>query len=415
MKALIFLPPALALATAGLWLGSQRRSIATIEERNTALRQQIHAAQLADGAKDGKEAGTKTTAAKKDEVDWKKIAGQLGSMDNGGMPDMRAVIRLQQRVLSMEKEEIIAALDEIAALDLDEHQRMMLEQLLLGAVADKDPELVLTRFVGRIGENFGAMSWQLTNALGAWAKKDQAAATAWFDREIAKGTFDSKSLDGKDGPRPQFERALLGALIANDPQAAGRRLAALPDDERADALRGLNLENDDQRAFADLVRRNVPDEKQADIIAASMPHGVHSGNFKTVSEYLDRIDATPAERDATVDRAGENRFGMMSHQSTVTRDSINEFRTWADTASPGSADRATGKAFARILNMGEKNTQFAELAAMATEYHQSSGNDDLLIPLASHWRAQQNKEEARELAGRISDEKRRQEILEKLK
>ena len=66
------------------------------------------------------------------------------------------------------------------------------------------------------------------------------------------------------------------------------------------------------------------------------------------------------------------------------------------------------------MNMGQNNS-FSELAALAKEYHAGSGNDDLLIPLADHWRARTHKEEARELAGLISDEKRREEILEKLK
>lgn len=415
MKTPHFIPPVAALLIAIAWLGAERRTLAKLEEENTVLRKHIAAARET-AASDGE--GNSSAAAntkKPDELDWKKIADQLGSMErNGGMPDMRAMIRLQQQIMSMESEQLVAALDEIAALDLDGDQRMMLEQMLLGIIAEKDPELALTRFLGRVGDQFGAVNWQLSHALGTWAEKDPAAATAWFDREIAKGSFESKSLDGEDGPRPRFESALIGVLLKSDPAAAGRRLAALPAEQRVETLNSVNVGDDEQKALVGLIRGSAPEEEQPELVANQMNRFSHNGDYESMTAYLERIEATPSERAACVDEAADSRFLMRTGKGGITREKIDEFRTWANSASEGSADRATGKALAGAMNMG-KETSFSELAALAKEYHAASGNDELLIPLADHWRARSHKEEARELAGLISDEKRREEILEKLK
>lgn len=415
MKTPHFIPPVAALLIAIAWLGVERRTLARLEEENTVLRKHIAAAREAAATDGGANSSAAANAKKPDELDWKKIADQLGSMErNGGMPDMRAMIRLQQQIMSMESEQLAAALDEIAALDLDGDQRMMLEQMLLGIIAQKDPELALTRFLGRVGDQFGAVNWQLAHALGTWAEKDPAAATAWFDREIAKGSFESKSLDGKDGPRPKFESALIGVLIKSNPAAAGSRLAALPAEQRVEALNSVNVAEDEQKALVGLIRGSVPEEEQAELVANQMNRFSHNGDYESMTAYLERIEATPSERAACVDEAADSRFLMLSRKGGITREKIDEFRTWADSASEGSADRATGKAIASAMNMG-KETSFSELAALAKEYHAESGSDELLIPLADHWRARTHKEEARELAGLISDETRREEILENLK
>lgn len=418
MKTQHFIPPVAALLIATAWLGVERRSIAKLEEENTALRKHIAAARGAGASEGAGSAAAAATTKKPDDLDWKQIADQLGGMNrNGGMPDMRAMIRIQQQIMSMDNEQLVAALDEISALDLDGNTRSMLEQFLIAAIAEKDPELALRNFIDRAGDRNGAASWQLMNALANWAKKDSAAAITWFDAEIAKGTFDSKSLDGKDGPRQRFEGALIDILLSKDPDAAGRRLDALTDDERRMALTGFSMHGmkpEDQKAFADLVRSKLPEDQQADVIANRATSLAYSGGYSELSGYLDRIDATPAERDATINRVAENKLQVLGQQRKVTQDDIEELRKWSDAQSPGSAGRATGKALSGAMNSGN-GMKFSEAAAMAEEYQAAGGGDDVLVPVLENWHARENKELARELAGLISDEKRREEILEKLK
>jgi hypothetical protein len=48
------------------------------------------------------------------------------------------------------------------------------------------------------------------------------------------------------------------------------------------------------------------------------------------------------------------------------------------------------------------------------QYHDASVNDDVLSSFLEGWPARQNQEQARVLAGKISDLKRREEILKRL-
>jgi hypothetical protein len=417
MKSIHFLPPVLALAICGTWIGSQRRSIATLERQSSLLRKEIEARQSSDPAGDTNSRSTAPGKGAKDKapVDWKKIAAKLEeSRDGGGMGDMRTMMRLRQRLMAMEKDQLVAALEEIAALDLPDVSRMRLEQMILGPLIEKDPEFALTRFIDRINAEQGGIRWQLSNAMTVWAKKDPAAATAWFDRQIAAGTFESKSLDGKSQARMQFEGALIGTMLSSNPEAAALRLAALPEDQRDDVLRNHaanSLEKEDQLAYAQLVRQSLPEKEQRECITDLVSRMTNSEDYSAVTDYMKRIEATPAERDACVEKAAGFRFQQLSYKRKITVDDIDQLRTWADSQSPGLTDRATGMALAGGL---QGKMEFPEIAALAVDYHDASGSDDVLVPLLQGWHLRENKEQARVLAGKISDEKVRNEILKRL-
>jgi hypothetical protein len=422
MKLIHFLAPVLALAICGTWIGSQRRSIANLERQSSLLRKEIEARKTGDPADD---AGSRSSVPGKETknkgpVDWKKIAAKLEeSRNGGGMGDMRTMMRLNQRLMAMSRDELVAALDEIASLDLSETSRSMLENILIGPLIEKDPEFVLARFSDRINAEHGGMHWQLSRAFGEWAKKDPAAATAWFDQQIAAGTFESKSLDGESRQRIQFEGTIIGTLLGSNPEAASLRIAALPEVQRRDVLRSHatnSLKEEDQLAYAKLVRQSL-DEKEGQECIARLASDLSYRNddYSVVTECMNRIEATPAERAACVEESAENRFQELSHQRKITRDDIEKMREWAKSQSPEIADRATGKALAKSLQRGGK-MEFSDVAALATEYHAASGSDEVLIPLLNDWQSRQNEniEQARVLAGKISDEKVRNEILRKL-
>lgn len=423
MKPIHFLPPVLALAICGTWIGSQRRSIANLERQSSLLRKEIEARKTgdqADGASSRSSAPGKETKDKSP-IDWKKIAAKLEeSRSSGGMGDMRTMMRLSQRLMSMDKNELAAALDEIASLDLSETSRMVLESMLIGPLIEKDPEFALTKFIDRINAEQGGMRWQLSRAFGEWAKKNPAAATAWFDRQIAAGTFESKSLDGKSQSRMQFEGIMIGTLLASNPEAASLRLAALPEDQRSEVLRNhaLNsLKQEDQLTYAKLVRQSLTEKDGQECIAGLVSRRAYaSDDYSSLTDCMNRIEATPAERTACVEEAAENKFRQLSEDRKITRDDIEKLREWAKSQSPEIADRATGKALANSLKR-EGKMEFSEIAALAVDYHNASGSDEVLVPLLRDWQSRQdeNKEQARALAGKISDEKVRNEILKDLK
>jgi hypothetical protein len=417
----LLLPPAIALACAGAWLGSQYRSISSLELESAVLQKAITSRQSSAATEpQSADPATAAKAAKDQEpIDWKKVAGQFAEMrSRGGMTDMRSMMKLQRRLQAMSKDEIVAALDEIAALDTPAEAREMLEQMLISQLAEKDPEFTLKKFVDRLQDRADSMSWSLANAMQAWARKDPARAIAWFDQQIAAGKFDSKALDGKSQSRLNFEGSLINLLIDSDPSAAGSRLAALPEDQRHEALQsGFNhpLTTENEAAFAKLVRDHIPAEEQARTLAekaSSLVRGDQS--YKRVTEFLDRIQATPTERTACVEQVAESELQHISFQKKITREDINKMREWVSSEAPESVGSITGTALANASQNGRK-MEFSEAAELALEYHNAAGNDAVLSAFLESWPARKNKDQAHTLAEKIADPKRREEILKHLK
>ena len=245
VKAIHFLPPVIALAIAGGMLGAQRQKISRLESESAILKQRIEAQKSRlnpEISNPGTMRPSRPGAIGKD-IDWREIAGYYSKVKNGrGSYDMRKMMSVQQRLRKMSKEELLAALDKIQTLELDDDERIKLESMIIGPLIEKDPELVLTRFEDHINDQQNGMSWQLASAIGEWAKNDQAAAIAWFDKKIADGIFTSKSLDGKNQVRINFETNLVSTLLANNPTAAEARIAALPADQRMGALNSYSFQ-----------------------------------------------------------------------------------------------------------------------------------------------------------------------------
>jgi hypothetical protein len=422
LKTQLLIPPVVALAIAGIWLGSQRQSISTLE-RESAVLQKAIAARNSGSSPDSprdKPASPAKVAKDKEPIDWKKVAAQFDEMRQvGGMADMRTMMRFQQRLQAMSKEELVAAFDEIAALDLPRQSREALEQMLLDPLARKDPEFALTKFVDRLQDPGGIFNWTLANAMQQWAKNDPSAAIAWFDRQIAAGKFESKSLDGRSQSRIQFEGLIINTLLGADPEAAGSRLASLPEDQRDDALSQLTqqLKEEDQLAFAKLVREQLSEKDQARTLARQASRLVGKDGYSSVTAYLDRIQATPAERVACVERAAESKIQSISFQKRVTREDLDAMREWVSAQAPERTGAVTGKALAVAARNGQ-TIEFSEAAALAVQYHDASGNDEVLSSFLNEWPTRQNEEnkaQSRALAEKISDGKRREEILKKLK
>lgn len=417
MKPKLLLPPVVALILVIAWVGNGRQKIAVMEKESAILKQRLAARAGISGTDDpsanAKPAGK--AAKGKEPIDWKQVAAQMAEMNqSGGMVDMRTMIRFQQRVQSMEKEEIVAALDEIAAMDLPEQSRQMLEQMLIGQLCQRDPELALTRYLDRLSDERGAMSWQLSNAMKEWTKKDPSKAIAWFDKQIAAGRFDSKSLDGKSRPRMQFEGALIINLLSNDEAAAAARLEALPENQRGDLLRlysGHDLKDEDQLAYANLVRGGLPESEQGLALAQIASHEARGDGYADVTGYFDRIKATPAERAACMEQVADSKIENLSHKRKINSEDIDAMRAWMTTQSPDATDHVTGAAIARSTELNQQ-LEFSEASALALKYHEASGNDEVLIGFLSSGAAHAHKEEARELAAKISDVAKREEILE---
>ena len=419
MKPARWILPAAALVVAATGVGLQRRSLAVLEQENGVLHQHLAAARAAAADPARAQADAPGQSAKDQRpIDWRKIADQFDDMQHGGLRDMRTMMRFQQRLQAMSQQETLAALEEIATLDLPAASRAMLEQMLIGPLIQKDPEFALTHFIDRLQAGHDPIGWQLSRALQEWAKKDVVKAGAWFDQQIAAGKFDSKALDGKSQSRIQFEGNLIGVLIASDPAAAARRLGAMPEDQRGEILRNNAFgwgsgaaTAADQLALAKLVRDQVPAKDQAQLFGQQASRLVSQGGYAKVTEYLERIAATPAERAVCVEQAATNK--LWSNKEKLASEDIDALRAWSASQAPDATDSVTGKILATAMQCNHK-LEFAEAAALAVQYGQASGRDEVLGTFLESWQARNNKEQARALAAQIADENRRAQILKNL-
>jgi len=261
------------------------------------------------------------------------------------------------------------------------------------------------------------MSWQLANALGEWAKKDRSSAILWMDREIAAGTFDSKSLDGKSRVRMAFEGGLISSLVGTDIQAAEARMAALPAEQRKDVFQNFGFRRmnpEEYSAFADLARSQLSENDRMEVLGKQASTIVSMGDFKKVEDYMDQIAATPDERIRSAEDAARDSIMGKARQAKITPGQIDLMRVWLGTQAPASVNKVTGEALGRVSSYGG-TMKFSEASELLLKYHEESGSDDLLTGFLDKAQFWENQEEAREIAGQISDSEKRQAALERLK
>ena len=415
------IPPGVALVAVLVWNISRWRSISSQEEQSRVLRTRVESARSVrtpgnpTAADAGRSSRIKIPAGN-EAIDWKNLSARMAEMqESGGLGDVRAMVDLQKRLSGMSAEEIIAALDEISALGLDADARKLMEEMLVEPLIERDPELALATFADRVRDDEDGVGWQLSAALGAWAKKDAAAASAWFDRQIAAGLFESKSLDGQSQRRMEFEAALVGVLLTSDAAAAGQRIAALPEDQRREALEQISfseLTPAGQKAYAELVRGLVPQDERAGSFTHIISELIPEGGYSKVEAFLDGIQASPEERAVSAREAANAQLEKIAGERAVTREDVEAMREWLNRQAPGTVDRVTGEALADAAQDGGEFS-FSDASKLAVEYHRSSSNDDVLVAFLESFAARSNLEEALPLADRIADPERREKILKK--
>ncbi len=368
-----WLLPGVALLVTGGWIVSGKRSAANLEREIEVLTARIRVAREAgDDASAAK--GEKAAKEKDGKIDWKDLAGKISKSNMGGMGDMRAFMRMQKLLLELSPEELCAQLDEIEALDLEDRTRKQFRGMIYGMLVDKDPKLAVERMSAEMGDDESGVQWQIGMALGKWAKTDPAGATAWLDRQIAAGVFESKALDGKNENLIRIESALFGELFKSNPAAASARVAALPEDQRADFFRQSSymIKSANDAEFAKLARENLKPEEASEVLANKTQMLALKGDFGKVDEYISRVNATEDEKRAIVGKTMESN---LYKDGKVDAEALEKAYTWAVTQSPGGANESAGKAIGGSLWRGGK---FEDASALALEYNARSGNDEVL-------------------------------------
>ena len=412
MKLKPWLLPGAALLVTGGWIATKKSSTATLEREIAILTERIQQARRADERSPGaREAGAKPRNGKDERIDWKGLSVNLAAMRNGdGMPDMRAMIRLQRLILDMSADELCAQIDEIAGLDLDDMAKKQLQGMLLNALAEKDPKRAIEQFGAKNDEDESGVRWSFRLALGKWAEKEPAAAAAWLDRQIAEGKFVSKSLDGKSQDRLGFEGMLVSALLKTDPAAASARVAALPEEQREDFFKqGFfpQIKPGSEKAYAKLVRDNLTADKATGVLANAAGNMARSGSFERVDHFIADSNATDREKTAIVCVVMENQLGRKG--GAIDVETLDKAREWGATHAPAAADAKTGEVLANTIWRGGN---FKDASAMALQYNEQAGNDAVLAAFLKSSPVRNNSaKDALPLIEQIQDPALRDEIL----
>jgi hypothetical protein len=415
MRPLHFIPLGLALAGLAYWNFSQRQSESALAAKSQALRQRITTTQKTEATTEKLKTRLKSTGQP---LDWKNLAKRMvaAQLDDSATVD-GVLDSFQQRMAEMTVAELFTALDEVSALGLEAEAKAILEETLVEVLIERDPGQTLVKFADRIQDESDGVGWHLAGALGQWAERDLAAATAWFDQEITAGRFESKSLDGQSEARLEFEAALIHPLLAAAPKAAAARLAALPEGQRRTALEQIDTAESSlsgQQAYMELVRELVPKDERGDALSHLISEVMPEGDYPQVTQFLNGIQATPEERTVATTTAVGNRLEHISSERAVTKDDIETMRTWLKQQSSATVDRMTGEALGQAIQ-DDTGLDFSQAAALVSEYHQSSGNDDLITGFLTRAAADAKNAEAIALAGKINDPKRREEALANLR
>jgi hypothetical protein len=404
--------PIVALAMAGILLGLQRKSVSDLRVENVELRERIAAARVADTSSDLSRPDRPDASG--EPIDWDKLVTFYREHPDGNAPGM---LSIQRRLLAMDPVELLAELDRIDAMDLEDETRDKLELLILDPLCRKDPQAALDRFKGRLGDNAGMHEFLLSNALKDWAKKDGVAANSWLDREAESGTFESKALDGKNRVKTRFESAVVFGLFAADPAKAEARLSNLPPSLRADILSQADgfhkMGAQDEIALAEIVRRQLDESGRVTAISKRAGKVIgRGGDFAVVDEYLNSVYAAPDERESSAEAAARRYTDSLASKGEMSVWKLEAMRTWVGRDAPGSVDRLTGEALGTAVN-STAGMDFVEAASLALRYRESSGKDEVLQQFLSSLHPGPNNAEARKLAEKITHPISRDRLLRK--
>jgi hypothetical protein len=417
-----WIPPVIVLAWAGVWIAIRQGQPEAPDARTGAPKERVGAAGesrgsgLSEGLSLAERQGGPGDGAAEDPAagkrDLKALAESLARARADGAADMRELLRIKKVLVEMDPAELDRALTRIDGLGLDEATGGMLRDAVLGAFVEKAPELLLERHFKADMEPSDAGAWAFPDAFRKWVEKDPAASVAWLDQRIATGDFASGVSGGSDPMRGQFEGVLIGNLLALDPAAATRRIEGLPEAERVRVIQGgdfANLPEEAHAAFADLVRKCLPDERAGRSLAIPATVMVHQGGYARVTRYLEEIAATPEERAVIAGQVAPMGLRGPSSGGRVTTEGVAAMRGWLGDVAPDEADRLAGRVLGSLREV-EPGARLEMLEGLL-----AGGGDDLVVGFVEGGDHASNLDEVRKLAESIEDPVKRAGALERLK
>jgi hypothetical protein len=390
MKIVHYVPPLVALIIATAWLASLRASNRDLEQDNRSIQTKIAESRgsLASqnerarmGAKSDRTRAN-SARAKRETIEVKPLSefmptasdfNELVLLNNneGERFNLTAACRRLEALASeMSGDEIVSAYTQMASLPVDAPFRNYLESLMLDELKKKNPEFAFSQLIAKCqNEDTGPIKM---GDFDEWLVKDPAAATTWYESQIAAQVFD-KTLDGKAPNMVPFEAAFIMSLLASDPAAAEQRMSNIPPDLRA--ILGTyvwSVPKENNKAFVELLRKSMPMEDYISILKDNSLTEYHfrfdsDSDPKAVQKNLDSLGFTPEEcstlmtqhfAEIAKSRAMRDKFGMPS------REKFDEDRARIQAIDPSSADRATGFALQSYLAESKTTSSLSDLGSL---------------------------------------------------
>jgi hypothetical protein len=439
MKFIHYVPPLLALTIAAAWLTHLRGSNSALDQNNRALQEKIAESRNSSVVQNERaRAGAESAKAKSEEkpselkikptADWVSASRDCNELVlfNNNEANYRytaAWARLEKLASEMSGEELARAYTEMTTLPVHAPFRDDLEWVMLKKLEKKNPEFAFSQYIAKYQSEDRAPA--RIGKFNEWLARDPAAATSWYESQLATGVFD-KDLGGKSPIMLPFESAFIMSLLASDPSAAEQRMNNIPPDLRG-GLGGYlwDVPKENGEAFVELLRKTMPMEEYMGILRKN---SLTEYNFslssdkdpKSVQKNLESLGVTPEERSTLMvqhfTELAQYR-AMRDKGNTPSREKFDDFRKWIQAIDPFSADRATGFALQSYLEKSKTAGAQAFVEKIAVDYHGSGAGDELLIPLiegSANGSVVFPKDRARVLATMISDGRLREELLQKL-
>ncbi len=440
MKIIHYVPPLVALLIAAAWLTSLRVSNRALEQNNISLETKIAASRNSLVFQNERaRAGAKSVKAKREEKpseneikpsadwvstsrDWNKLV--LFNNNEGARFNLTSACRRLENLASeMSGDELASAFTEMAALPVEAEFRNYLESVMLDQLKKKNPEFAFSAYLAKCQNE--ATSPIKMGDFHEWLARDPAAATTWYERQVAADVFD-KTLDGKTPTMIPFESAFIMSLLTSDPAAAAQRMNTIPPDLRGSLGAYMwSVPKENSMAFVDLLRKSMPMEEYMAILRDNSLTEYNfrfnsDNNPKDIQKNLNRLGFSPEERSTLMAQhfAQLAKYRAMRDKgNTPSREKFDDQRTRIQAIDPSSADRATGVALQSYLENAKTTGAQEFVEKIATDYHDAGAGDELLVPLiegSANASISYPKDRARVLATKISDEGLREELLQKL-
>ncbi|MBX3741937.1 MAG: sigma-70 family RNA polymerase sigma factor [Akkermansiaceae bacterium] len=411
MKASSILPPAAAAVIAAILLLEQRNAVASLERKilkmEAVLTTRGNSAMPISTNRPGAR-GRMGQAGGKGTIDWREVAKGLEETLRSGFSDDLEMTKVRRYLSGLSSQELLQALDDLKELDIPWDTKEALAQEVVRGLMEEDPELALERLVGT--QTLGT-EHLLTIALRNLAAKDPAKAVEWLDRQIAAGRFESGYLDEQGRWPIEYEAELGSSTFLTHPGIIRKRLLNLPVGDRRDILSRFVIMSSgerEQRAFLELVRDTLPAGERASAIAAQASK---EKSLAEVSRYFDRAEVSAAERESMVGQVTNAHLTNYFFHRRLTMEDMDEVGSWASSEAPGAADEILGNALAKVSSLRGGRTNYPELVELLVALNQKSPSDIRLVRFLSGEGSLRNKDQAASLAGLISDEGLRQQIL----